>query len=141
MVSLDHTFYALQARGAAFFTLSFADSDRPRTRSLDRNGVVELTSNAGHFWMRGYLFVSDHPYFTRTAADGSFELPQVPPGEYQLVCWMPDWHTAERELDADTWQIAKMTFYPPKMKRRKVKVSPGRNPPMWFYWTQDDFGK
>jgi hypothetical protein len=139
MISRDDTFYSLQARGAAFFTLPFLDAGQPRTRRLDRNGIVELTSNAGHFWMHSYLFVSDHPYFTHTAPDGSFQLSQIPPGRYRLVNWMPDWHPADRELDADTWQVTRMTFYPPRTKARMVKVEPGRNPPVWFYWTTDEF--
>jgi hypothetical protein len=132
MLSCDEAFYSLQARGAAFFTLLFLQPDQPRGRILDRAGLVELTSGAGQFWMRGYLFVCDHPYYTRTAADGSFRLSQVPPGDYEVVCWLPNWKPASRELDADTWQITKMTFLPPRERSRPVHVRPGQTHPMWF---------
>src|SRR5262249_7479941 len=76
MMSADGVFHSLHAGGAAFFTLTFPDPDRPRTRRLDQPGVVELTSAAGYFWMRGYLFVDDHPYYVRTDTDGRFRLEQ-----------------------------------------------------------------
>jgi hypothetical protein len=31
--------------------------------------------------------VLDHPYFTIPALDGTFELTNVPPGQYTLVGW------------------------------------------------------
>jgi plastocyanin len=40
-----------------------------------------------HPWMKGYVFVFDHPYFAVTQADGKFELKGVPPGTYTLVAW------------------------------------------------------
>jgi hypothetical protein len=38
-----------------------------------------------HPWMKGYLMVFDHPFFTITGTDGSFELKGVPAGEQNLV--------------------------------------------------------
>lgn len=40
-----------------------------------------------HPWMKGYLLVFDHPFFAVTAADGSFEIKGVPPGEQNLIVW------------------------------------------------------
>jgi hypothetical protein len=40
-----------------------------------------------HPWMKGYLMVFDHPFFTTTAADGSFEITGIPPGEQNFVVW------------------------------------------------------
>jgi hypothetical protein len=38
-----------------------------------------------HPYMKGYLMVFDHPFFTITGADGSFEIKGVPPGQQNLV--------------------------------------------------------
>src|SRR5207248_1964383 len=62
MVSREKVFNALHAGGAAFFTLTFPDADQPLRRALDKKGQVELSSAAGGYWMRGHLFVDDHPY-------------------------------------------------------------------------------
>lgn len=40
-----------------------------------------------HPWMRSWLAVMDHPYFTVTKPDGSFELKNIPPGDYTLGFW------------------------------------------------------
>src|SRR3954454_6435986 len=40
-----------------------------------------------HQWMHAYIGVVEHPYFAVTGADGSFELANVPPGDYTLAVW------------------------------------------------------
>ncbi|HVS38687.1 MAG TPA: carboxypeptidase-like regulatory domain-containing protein [Gemmataceae bacterium] len=120
--SKQHVYQAIQARGADFFALTFPDEGTKRDRVLDRGGLVELSSNAGQFWMRAYLFVDDHPYFTRTDAAGRYVLPKAPPGRYDLVCWMPDWREASHEIDADTRLVTRLTFRPPLQVVRRVHV-------------------
>ena len=70
MVSRQNEFHSLQVRGAAFFTLAFPDPDQPRSRQLQNTGLVELTSGAGYYWMRAYLFVDEHPYYTPADSSG-----------------------------------------------------------------------
>jgi plastocyanin len=38
-----------------------------------------------HPWMRAYINVMPHPYFAVSAADGSFAIKNLPPGDYTLV--------------------------------------------------------
>jgi plastocyanin len=38
-----------------------------------------------HNWMRSYINVMSHPYFTVSATDGSFTIKNLPPGEYTLA--------------------------------------------------------
>ncbi len=40
-----------------------------------------------HPWMRSYLAVFKHPFFAVTGKDGSFDLRNLPPGEYTLQAW------------------------------------------------------
>ncbi len=40
-----------------------------------------------HKWMNSYAGVLDHPYFAVTGVDGSFSLPNVPPGDYVVAVW------------------------------------------------------
>ncbi len=40
-----------------------------------------------HGWMHAYIGVVDHPYFAVTKDDGSFELPNLPPGTYTVTVW------------------------------------------------------
>jgi hypothetical protein len=123
-VSRQSVFHSLRARGDAFFTLAFPDADQPREHTFHRPGVVELSSATGFFWARAYLFVVEHPYYVRTDREGRYALPQVPPGEYELVCWLPSWREKERELDSDSWQVSRLTFRPPVEVKKKVRVIP-----------------
>ena len=126
MISRQDLFHSLHMRGAAFFARAFSDPDQPCSQRLERKGIVELSSGCGYFWMRGWLFVGDHPYYTHTDTEGRFTLPQVPPGEYELVCWLPDWHEASRELDAETALICRLTFRPPVELVQTVRIAPGQ---------------
>ncbi|MFI5460395.1 MAG: carboxypeptidase regulatory-like domain-containing protein [Isosphaerales bacterium] len=40
-----------------------------------------------HPWMKGYLMVFDHPFFTTTGTDGAFEIKGVPAGDQSLIVW------------------------------------------------------
>jgi hypothetical protein len=40
-----------------------------------------------HPWMAGYVIVTANPYFAVTAADGSFEIKDVPAGNYVVEVW------------------------------------------------------
>jgi hypothetical protein len=125
-VSRQDSFVSIRLRGAAFFALPLPDRDQPRAHTFERQGIVELDSGSGQFWMRGYLFVADHPYFTRSDRRGLFSLTEVPAGDYQLVCWLPDWREAARELDADTGLLWRVTYRPAFRQVRSLRVEAGR---------------
>jgi plastocyanin len=40
-----------------------------------------------HQWMHAYIGVMENPYFAVTGPDGSFDLTNVPPGDYTLAVW------------------------------------------------------
>ncbi len=40
-----------------------------------------------HPWMIGYVGIVAHPYFAVTDAEGHFDLPNLPPGEYTVEVW------------------------------------------------------
>ena len=40
-----------------------------------------------HEWMAAWIAVLSHPYFAITAADGRYEISDVPPGTYRLSAW------------------------------------------------------
>jgi plastocyanin len=43
-----------------------------------------------HGWMHAFIGVVDHPYFAVTGTDGSFELKNIPPGEYTIEAWQEE---------------------------------------------------
>lgn len=51
-----------------------------------------------HSWMRAYIGAVEHPYFAVTGADGTFEIPQLPPGDYTLEAWHEKLGTQEQRI-------------------------------------------
>jgi hypothetical protein len=125
MDSADSCFHALHAEGAAWFSLTFPDPHEPLRRALTRPGLVELTSAAGYYWMRAYLFVDHHPYYARTDAEGQFILDRIPAGDYDLVCWMPSWQEKRHERDPESSLLVRLSFRAPMEISRPVAIHPG----------------
>jgi len=57
------------------------------TRQFDQIEVMIPIECDVHDWMKGYAGVLDHPYFSVTGSDGSFSLPNLPPGTYTIGAW------------------------------------------------------
>ncbi len=138
-VSLDPVFHALHLDGAEFFTLMFPDPDQPLMRRLERKGLIELSSAAGYCWMRAYLFVSDHPYFARTDPDGRYQLDGIPPGAYELVCWLPSWRISRRDREPETALIHRVFFRPSVERARSIRLAPTETQRQDFTLSVRDF--
>jgi hypothetical protein len=58
----------------------------PISRKLDKSGGIKLRCDV-HNFMRAAIFVASNPYYAITADDGTFEIPNVPPGIYTINTW------------------------------------------------------
>ena len=61
---------------------------------FDKPGVVVLGCNI-HDWMVGYIYVSETPFFAKTAAAGTAAIGELPPGEYTVRVWHPGMEQSE----------------------------------------------
>lgn len=68
------------------FDLGLYRSGTGKEKKFDCPGVVQVYCNV-HPNMSAVIHVMGTPYFTFAAADGSFELKDVPPGAYRLRAW------------------------------------------------------
>lgn len=70
---------------------------------FDRPGLVTLRCDI-HEHMRALVLVLDTPHFVVTAPDGSFTLPNLPPGRHVLKAWINSQETRALtvELTADS---------------------------------------
>ncbi len=59
-----------------------------KTVIFEKPGAVMLRCKI-HIQMRGLVFVSPTPYYTVVGKDGKYELPEAPPGPYQVEAWHP----------------------------------------------------
>ena len=140
LVSREAGHHSIRGRGAAFFTQMLPHPDQPISRALPGAGVVELSSGTGHYWVRAYLLVSDHPYAAITGADGSARLAQVPDGQYEAVCWVPNWQIEKLENDPEWVGPVRLSFRPAVERRQRVVVRAGEVTDVRFTLSAADFG-
>jgi plastocyanin len=85
-----HNVFSLSS--AATFNLGRYPKGDSRHETLSRIGVVKVYCQI-HSHMSATILVFDHPYFAipeidgPSGRDGSFTLPNVPPGDYTLIGW------------------------------------------------------
>lgn len=79
-----HNVFSLS--GAANFDLGRYPTGKSRSREFTKAGIVKVFCHI-HSQMSATIVVFDHPHFTTPDTDGTFTLPNVPPGTYTLVGW------------------------------------------------------
>ena len=57
------------------------------TKSFQTQEIMIPVKCDVHGWMASYIGVVDHPYFAVTSADGTFSIPNLPPGDYTVEAW------------------------------------------------------
>ncbi|MGH7254770.1 MAG: carboxypeptidase-like regulatory domain-containing protein [Nitrospirales bacterium] len=57
--------------------------------TLTKNRRIFVMQCGFHAYMEAWGIAVDNPYYVLTRADGTFELTDVPPGEYTLAAWHP----------------------------------------------------
>jgi len=66
-------------------------------RYTDDTGFIQVRSNT-HNWIRGYIFIFDHPYAAVTDEKGTFVMGNLPPGEYVLKVWHEGFGIKEQKI-------------------------------------------
>ncbi len=66
-------------------------------RYTEETGFIQVRSNT-HNWIRGYIFIFDHPYAAVTDEKGAFLIDNLPPGEYVLKVWHEGFGTREQKI-------------------------------------------
>jgi len=63
-----------------------------------------------HPWMRAYVFAFDQPYFAVTSTDGTFTIPNLPPGTYTIEAWHEPNQTFDQTVTLGPKQSKAITF-------------------------------
>jgi plastocyanin/predicted small lipoprotein YifL len=63
-----------------------------------------------HPWMKSYIAVIKHPYFQVTDKAGTFELKNLPPGEYTIGAWHEKLGETEQKVTLGAKETKKIEF-------------------------------
>lgn len=85
----------------------------PLSITLKEPGPFHLECDL-HYWMRGWIYVTEAPLATTTNAQGHFEFKDVPPGSYTLQSWHSKAGTSAKNI----------TIYPDKETAVEVSIGP-----------------
>jgi plastocyanin len=80
----NHNVFSLSAEQP--FDLGLYGRGETRSVKLENAGIIRVYCNV-HAQMSALIVVRNGPHFAQPAGDGSFVLPQVPPGRYLLHAW------------------------------------------------------
>jgi plastocyanin len=80
------------------FDLGKYPKGESKSVTFEKKGLVDVRCEV-HDHMRCYIHVFDHPYFAVAAEDGSYTIPNVPPGKYTLVAWKEFFDPVRQEIE------------------------------------------
>ena len=84
-----HTYEIIGTVRRTMFNVGQPDKgDMKQPIKTRRSNIVKVECDA-HDFMHAWAFAAENPYVAVTKDDGSFAIPDLPPGEYELKAWHP----------------------------------------------------
>ena len=90
------------------FGMSRAGTER--SIRIAKPEVMVLVKCDVHPWMKAFIGVLDHPFFAKSAADGSFSLEGIPAGEYVVGVWHERLGTKEAKITIAAGETVEAVF-------------------------------
>ena len=72
--------------------------DAPLGRKFTKQEIMIRVKCNIHPWMHAFIGVVDNPYFAVSKEDGSYILPNLPPGTYTIGVWQETLGTQEHQV-------------------------------------------
>jgi plastocyanin len=102
-----HNVHTFKGAETLFNQAQPAKSD-PVKKSWE-DGVIKFTCDV-HPWMRGFVVVTDHPFFAVSGADGKFKIEKIPAGEYPVEAWHSQFGLKKATAKVEDGKPAELTF-------------------------------
>ena len=116
IVNSDATLHNVNAKPTANrpFNIAQPVKGMKATKKFKTPEVMVMFKCNVHPWMRAYLGVLDHPFFSVTGDDGAFTITGLPAGTYVLEAWHERYGTATQTVDLaeGSTQSVEFTFSP-----------------------------
>ena len=81
-----------------------------KLQTFDKQEVMIPVGCDVHPWMRSYISVVDHPFFTVSKEDGTYEIKGLPPGEYEVEAYHGKLKTQTQKVSVKDGETAKLDF-------------------------------
>ncbi len=69
------------------FNFGMPKTVKEKTITFRKTDDVFVVKCDVHPWMKSYIQVFNHPYFAVSAKDGKYIIPNIPPGNYEVIAW------------------------------------------------------
>jgi plastocyanin len=84
--------------------------DPPLARKFTKPEIMVPIKCNIHSWMHAFIGVLDHPYFAVSQENGSFEIKNLPPGQYTIAVWQEQLGTQVQPLTISPLGKAEINF-------------------------------
>lgn len=92
------------------FNVSQPNEGMETERSFSAPEIMVPVGCDVHGWMRAYIGVVEHPYFAVSGEDGSFEIANLPPGDYVVEAWHELYGTQTMEVTVGESETVAVEF-------------------------------
>lgn len=82
----------------------------PLEQTFAREEIAVPVKCNVHPWMKGYIAVFKHPFFSVTDKNGHFELQNVPPGTYTITAWQEKLGTRSQQVTVGASESKTLNF-------------------------------
>ncbi len=81
------------------------------TRKFDKAEMTPFKIKCDvHGWMRSYMAVMPHPFYAVSADNGTFTIPNLPPGNYTIVAWHEKYGQTEQQVTVGAKESKAISF-------------------------------
>ncbi len=81
------------------------------TRKFDKPEMTPFKIKCDvHGWMRSYMAIMPHPFYAVSADNGTFTIPNLPPGNYTIVAWHEKYGQTEQQVTVGAKESKAISF-------------------------------
>ncbi|MEA2163573.1 MAG: hypothetical protein QOK37_1700 [Thermoanaerobaculia bacterium] len=81
------------------------------TKKFDKAEITPFKVKCDvHGWMKSYMAVMPHPFFAVSQTNGTFTIPNLPPGSYTVVAWHEKYGQQEQQVTVGAKESKALSF-------------------------------
>jgi hypothetical protein len=81
------------------------------TKKLDKVEMTPFKIKCDvHGWMKSYMAVMPHPFYAVSQTNGTFTIPNLPPGQYTVVAWHEKYGQQEQQVTVSAKESKALSF-------------------------------